>query len=376
MKLSEFKKLEESIKEVDFHTSFKNINKVMFVLSIFGHISSIFLAYFLVNKIIGGAITDNPVLVGISTVILLSGLELLKREIFDKFSLQFIKLKNLFSSDVLPLFLVSLGIVSLSFYASIKGAQEFSSKSKEIDTKTELTLDTLESNLRKNSSLEISKLKSESDTFDLKINQCLQKRQEISQIQNLSRRDKNQQLRTIQETESFYKNLKSERKKQIDSLTIKTEREIEKNKNKLQSKSKEKKSENEDNSFFFVLISTIIELMILFGVYFNEYYRFRSYSEFKSKVDKDPNYQKWYNYNGVLELLFNEDTKINDKLPSAKMIFDLSKVAGIPILSKDIVDIMKLFNSLGVIRSAGNSKYILKDKETSKEILKKHFKIQ
>jgi hypothetical protein len=115
--------------------------------------------------------------------------------------------------------------------------------------------------------------------------------------------------------------------------------------------------------------------MILFGVYFNEYFKFRSFNEFKSKLDKDTNYQKWIKYNGVLELLFNDDTKVNDKLPTSKMTFDLAKVAGIPILVKEISDITKLFTSLGIIRSSGNAKYILKDKVTSLEILKKHFKI-
>jgi hypothetical protein len=85
MKITEFKKLEESVKEQDFNKSFKNINKVMFFLSIFGHFASIFLAYFLISKILTGAITDNPILVGIASIILLGGLELLKREIFDKF---------------------------------------------------------------------------------------------------------------------------------------------------------------------------------------------------------------------------------------------------------------------------------------------------
>ncbi len=126
MKLSEFKKLEESIQEQDFNRSFKNINRVMFFLSIFGHLVSIFLAYFLISKILSGVISDNPVLVTISSIILLGGLELLKREIFDKFSLQQIKFKSILNKDVLPLFLVSLFIVSMSFYASIKGAKEFS----------------------------------------------------------------------------------------------------------------------------------------------------------------------------------------------------------------------------------------------------------
>ena len=161
----------------------------------------------------------------------------------------------------------------------------------------------------------------------------------------------------------------------IDTLNQRTEKKISQYVDKTQLKAKDKKEENKDNSFFFVLISTIIELMILFGVYFNEYFKFRSFNEFKSKLDKDTNYQKWVKYNGVLELLFNDDTKVNDKLPTSKMTFDLAKVAGIPILAKEISDITKLFTSLGIIRSSGNAKYILKDKVTSLEILKKHFKI-
>ena len=140
MKFSEFKKLEGSIKEQDFNKSFRNINKVMFTLSIFGHFSSIFLAYFLVSKILSGAITDNILLVSISSIILLGGLELLKREIFDKFSLQHIKYKSFLSKEVLPLMISSLLIVSISFYSSVMGAKEFSTKSKQIDTQTETKL--------------------------------------------------------------------------------------------------------------------------------------------------------------------------------------------------------------------------------------------
>ena len=54
-----------------------------------------------------------------------------------KFSLQQIKYKSVLKSDVFPLMAVSIVIVSISFYASIKGAQEFSTKSKEIETKIE-----------------------------------------------------------------------------------------------------------------------------------------------------------------------------------------------------------------------------------------------
>ena len=132
---------------------------------------------------------------------------------------------------------------------------------------------------------------------------------------------------------------------------------------------------NKSNSFFFVIISTLIELAILAGVYFNEYYKFRSYDEFKKKIERDPNFQKWYNYNEVLNIIYKSDTKINDKLPSGKIIQDLCKINGILLLNKDMVDLSKLFISLGITRSSGSSKYIAKSKESSQEILKKHFNI-
>ena len=132
MKYNEFKKLEERINNQDFNHNYKTINMVLIILSYFGHITSIFLAYFLLSKIIQGAMTSNIIVSGISSVIILFGLEVLKRNIFDRFSITFLKLNGL-KRDVIPLFITSLIIISLSFYASIKGASEFSSKSDSIE---------------------------------------------------------------------------------------------------------------------------------------------------------------------------------------------------------------------------------------------------
>ena len=374
MKLSDFKKLEESIQEQDFNKSFKNINKVMFFLSIFGHISSIFLAYFLVSKILSGAITDNPILVGVASIILLGGLELLKREIFDKFSLQQIKNKSFTNRDVLPLMLVSIVIVSISFYSSIKGAQEFSSKAKQIDTQVQLDVKVYEDSLSKAYNIKIEDINKEIISTKSKIDEKDKEQTSIEANPPLS----SQQRNRVKDLKSE----KSELKLEVTSLETKvseTEKELEKEISDYEAKVKvdgeDKKDENKSNSFFFVIISTLIELIILAGVYFNEYYKFRSYDEFKKKIERDPNFQKWYNYNSVLDIIYNADTKINDKLPSAKVIQDLCKVNGIILLNKDMADLSKLFSSLGIIRSAGSAKYIAKSKETAQEILKKHFNI-
>jgi hypothetical protein len=374
MKLSDFKKLEESIQEQDFNKSFKNINKVMFFLSIFGHISSIFLAYFLVSKVLSGAITDNPILVSTASIILLGGLELLKREIFDKFSLQQIKNKSLTNSDVLPLMLVSILIVSISFYSSIKGAQEFSSKSKQIDTQVQLDVKVYEDSLSRSYNAKIEDINKEISLTKSKISEKDKEQNSIESNPPLSMQQRNR-----------VKDLKSEKtelKKEVISLETKVSdvkeelgKEISDYEAKVKVEGEDKKDENKSNSFFFVIISTLIELIILAGVYFNEYYKFRSYDEFKKKIERDPNFQKWYNYNSVLDIIYNTDTKINDKLSSVKVIQDLCKVNGIILLNKDMADLSKLFTSLGITRSAGSVKYIAKSKETAQEILKKHFNI-
>jgi hypothetical protein len=375
MKINEFKKLEESVKEQDFNKSFKNINKVMFGLSIFGHFASIFLAYFLVSKILSGSITDNPVLVTISSVILLGGLELLKREIFDKFSLQQIKFKSFTNSDVLPLFIVSLAIVSLSFYASIKGAKEFSSKSKEIDVQIEDNVKIYEDSLKKLQIGEIELVKSKIEKIESKIDEKDKEQTDLQNLTELTRLNKTR----INDLRSQIKELNLEKNKlKAESDTIRNvfERKIRDYKLTTESKGIQKKEENKDNSFFFVMISTIIELLILFGVYFNEYYKYRSYSDFKKKIEKDPNFQLYYNYNSILDVIYNADTKINDKLPSGKSIQELCKMNGQIFLPKDITNVFKLFNSLGIIRTSGSAKYIAKSKETSQQTLKEYFKIE
>lgn len=280
MKISEFQKLEESVKEQDFNKSFKNINRVMFFLSIFGHVASIFLAYFLFSKILSGAITDNPVLVAISSVLLLSGLELLKREIFDKFSLQQIKYKSVTKSDVFPLMVVSLIIVSISFYSSIKGAQEFSSKSKEIDTNVESKITSYEDSLRLLEKNEITLLKGKIESVSFKIDE---KDKEQTDLQNSPELNRQGKVR-IKDLKNQIKDLNVERsqyKAEIDTIQKRNEKKISSFKMKEESKGLDKKTENKDNSFFFVIISTLIELVILFGVYFNEYYKYRSYTDFR-----------------------------------------------------------------------------------------------
>lgn len=373
MKLNEYKKIEDTIQNQDFNKSYKNINIVMFYLSIFGQFASIFLAYFLVSKVLSSAIS-NTILVLISSIILLGGLELLKREVFDKFSLNYLKLKSLTSKDVLPLLITSFILISLSFYSSLNGAEEFSSKSKEIETKVDTTLQKFEDSLTTKLNEEFAKIDKEIVNSKDKITQKDKEQTEIESFQPLNYQQRNrvrdlkqEKVELRQEVQNL-ENSKKEYKEEVD-------KKIEEFKNKITSKADGEKKENKSNSFLFIIISTLIEILILSGVYFNQYYTWRSYDEYRKKIEKDPNFQKWINMNIILDVIFNSDTKINDKLPSNKTIQELCKVNGLILLNKDLIEINKLLISLGITKSSGSTKYIAKSKEISQEILRVYFKI-
>ena len=363
MKIEKFKELEKKINGQNFNQSYKTINIVLTVLSYFGHIASIFLAYFMLTKVIEGAMTGNIIIAGVASVILLGGLELLKRDMFDKFSISYLKLKGI-TKEVLPLFFISLTIISLSFYASIKGAAEFSSKSVEIEVKGKETIKTYNDSLTKVYGDEIKGLE---DSFKSK-DETLTNLQNLALTQRLSK----DQRTTISDLSTQ----KKEIQQQVTDKKTELANKIKEHETGVTTEAAGKKEDNSKNSIMFIIISTLIELIILAGVFFNEYYKFRSYNEFRDKIEKDPNYQKWLLYDEILQVIFTEDTKVNQKLPSNKTIIDMCKANSLFILPRDIIDFIRLLNSINIIRTSGSAKYFGKQRDVAFETLRRHFNIE
>jgi hypothetical protein len=331
MKVSEFKKLEKKINNYNFNENYKSINVILTILSYFGNLASIFLAFFFMSKIIGGALTDNPVAVAISSIIILAGIELLKRDIFDKFSILQLKEKTI-NKNVLPLFITSLLLIFASFYSSLNGAKEFSSKSKQLEQVKEDKLKTFSDSLNGVYSLKISiieeELKNSKELLKVKDNE----QTELASIQNLNRNQR-QRVTDLKEEKKTIRDDIS--KLESDISVVKTERDgiIESEKIRLSTNTDSEKEDNSKNSFLFVILSVIIEMFILAGVYFSEYYKFRSYREYREKIEKDPNFQKWLLYDEILNIIYTEDTKMNQKLPSNKAIIETCKVNDIIVLT-------------------------------------------
>ena len=376
MDIKKFKKLQNSIEDQDFNSSYGNINKVLLAFSYFGNIASIFLAYFFVSKILSGAIS-NQIFVSISSVFILTCVELIKRSIFDKFSFQYVKNKEFAHKDVLPLIIGSLCVVSISFYSSVSGAREFSNKSTQIQTNTDAQIKLYSDSVTAVYNKQISSIDSEinankqkfddkdkEETFIESSNQYLSPAQR-GRIRDL-KQEKSDINTYINIDKSDMRKAKIDLKNDIDQYT-----------RDFNDKANQNKDENNTNSILFVAISTLIELSILMGIYFNEYFKYRSYSEYKSKLENDPNYQKWISYNSILEAIYTSDTKVNDKLTSIKNIVELCRMKGVNVIQKDADEFIKMMISLGILKSIGrNVKYFAKTKDSAFETLKMHFMVE
>lgn len=377
MKIKDFDKLEKRLNGQNFHESYGNINRVMTGLSYFGHVASIFLAFFMLSKILLG-VMDNKAVVYVVTVIILSAVELLKRDIFHKFSVLYLKLKT-FGKDVLPLFLLSVTIIGISFYSSIKGASEYSSKSEKIDNEAKNTIDKYSDSLTKVYEKEIvaieDEIKYEKESFKSK-DQLLSTLQaksaeegRLSKDQRATIADLGAQKKELDDKVDAKEEKIKAKKKERDTQIEVYRKEVEKN-------SKGKKEDNSKNSIAFIIFSTLIEISILAGVYFNDYYDVRSYREKRNQLEKDPNFQKWKLYNQILEVIYTEDTKMNQKLPSNKGIIEMCKMNEIIVLPKDVTNFLKTIGTLGIIKVSGSTRYINKVREQAFEILTKHFNVE
>lgn len=377
MKISEFKKLEKKITGQNFGESYKGINVMMTVLSYLGNLGSIFLAYFFMSKVIGSAMTDNPVAVFISSVIILAGIELLKRDIFDKFSIAYLKTKSI-GKAVLPLLVFSMLLISASFYSSLNGAKEFSSKSEQMDENkdnlVQVYSDSISGVYENKIVLVEDEIKGykvkidEKDAEQALINKDLQERGYLYG----SQKSRNKQLT---EEKEYLDNKVDESEVKIEKLKEERDLEITEYETDLTNETDSKKEDNSKNSFIFIIISTIIEFVILGGVFFNEYYKFRSYKEFRDRIDKDPNYQKWMLYEEILKVVYPESAQNSQKLPSNKAMIEMCKVNGMIVLPRDMINFLKIINSLDIIKTSGSSRYINKARDISFDVLKAHFNI-
>jgi hypothetical protein len=346
MDLKKYDELRKKIQTKDFEGKNKNLDYWLYRLSFLGNIGSIFFAYFLVLPALNKAITLNLVsgsfglfLAIITTIVVLVSFELIKRILIKNLSFDMVKSKMKFnSSSIWGWFIFSVAILIMSFYFSLNGAKNFASTSDKKNTKNKTEL--------------IEKVDSINQIYELKVltydNDNNSLRENNNTLRNELAKDKTWRISRIQE--SIDKNNANIERNEKQISQIEQEKQIIIDELKEQYKKNETTNSNEDNKsiLLFILISTSIEILIIIGLFFREYYDYNLYVKNKDKLERV--YEKRDRYKVILSYLYREGkVGAREKVMAANTLVELiEENTSIPNPKKFIEIFLRDMEDLGI----------------------------
>jgi hypothetical protein len=355
MNIDKYKKLREDIEVNTFEKSYIFINKVLFGFTILAHLASIVFGYIFVFNLLYNS-TDpfwgKIIIVPLITIISLASFELLKRFLFRQTSLNYL-IKRSFTKEVTGTALLSLLLITLTFYLSLNGAENMGDRSKVIENVTESKI-----NIKADSIANLYDKKITKVDFD-KTNYF-----------NLSTTTRSRALK------EQYNGLIETADKYIKQLEIDKEAKIKEYQSTENSKADVKRVEVGKNILSFLIICTFIETIILIGVWFNTYYEFRSFKDFNDRVSNQQNYKRYLMHEILLDIVYNKGkVQIGDILDSSKSIKRLTGIRGVNITEKQIKDFFTLTKHLKITTTEANRRFVEKGYDDAKELILEYYNV-
>jgi len=337
---------------------FKWVDQFLYWFSWFGNAVSIFLAFFFMQHLFLSSFNEvgNSIFVPIGIVIFLTMFELLKRYVFGIFSVEVIKTKfQIFKSNLLSFLIGVFILLSLSFYLSLNGAYVFIDNTKTFKAQTETNI--------------VSKADSINAFY---FNEYIKPLMDDNRILN----EQNSKLPTWDSKGRSENNLKiKENNDKITNYESRRDKEVDEFKNKQTSKLTESIDQNKYNLISFILISSLIEIIIMIGIYYDKYYNHKMVLEYEETVINTPEFKKWYKYNFILELIYNKSKNVGDQVPSVNNIIELSESGGVKITKPELDKIFKILYYLEIVKLEGNRRFINISEEEGKKSLRNYFNI-
>lgn len=387
MNFEVFKKLKNEIKDKNFYNNYKGFSSLSYFISYIGNAFSILFAYFYVNNIISSTVlTPTPtvsLLIVIASITILLMLELIKRFIFDKFSQSFIFDKLKFqNNETIILGIVSVMLIATSFYLSLNGAHKFADRKDDIKMNADNEINIYSDSLNKKYDVKINEFENQNKTLFL-TNQGYEERisnlskqyndgtlsgsdlRRVKQEMNDVRKDKDVNNVLVEKNDSRIKELKTEKELELKKFGDK--------KLEYANKTVDKTS---SNPMIFFIFSTVIELLILFGIWFINYFKIRSVGDYERLITKDPKYKMFNIFNEFINIIYKTDTKIGDLLPFKNELIKILKANSLDLNNKELDDILRILTHNGVLKAKGNKKSIGMIKEDAIEIIKNHLKVE
>ena len=371
MSFEKYKDLKEKTIVQNYTERFKWVDKFLYVFSWFGNGVSIFLAYFFLQSLFIASFSSigQSVWVTLGIIFFLTMFELLKRYVFGMFSIESIKQRfNIFRGNMVSFILGTSILIIGSFYFSLNGAREFVDNQRFFETQTQHATN--------------SKIDSLQNVFDYD--------KSAFENENIRLRINNDTLRNrLSSTPTKYRTVRKDYQINIDNnvnIIDNNQKRIDKiNEQKLSSIQELQKTElsslssnldeNKKNKITFIIISSIIELIIMLGIYYDKFYGWKSIKEYEESVINTPEFKQWYKYNYLLDLIFNSTKEIGEKIPTSNDIKELSKIGEMSITNGELDKFIKLLYYLGIIIKDGNKRLLNSTEISGKIILREYFNI-
>jgi len=372
MSFEKYKELKEKIVVQNYTERFKWVDKFLYAFSWFGNGVSIFLAFFFLQQLFYSSLSNvgHSIWITLGIVFFLTMFELLKRYVFGMFSMESIKQKfNIFRGNMITFILGTSVLIIGSFYFSLNGAKEFVDNQQFFETQ--------------NQQIMTSKVDSLNNIFDDKTI--------IFENENGRLRINNDTLRNkLATTPDSYRTVRREYQQNIDNNVGV----INSNQDRIDAIDEERSeaiaelrstesttlssnlSENKKNKITFIIISSIIELIIMLGIYYDKFYGWKSIKEYEESVISTSEFKQWYKYNYLLELILNSTKDVGEKIPSTGNLLELARIGKNQVTTGEFDKFIKLLYYLDILTREGNRRILNSTVEESKLTLRHYFNIK
>lgn len=366
MELKKYDTIRKEIKKMDFEGKFKRLSDWLYLFSFVGNVGSIFFAYFLIYPIFNDAIshyiqTDstNIIISSIFTVLILFMFELIKRIILKNFSFDFVKERfKIKEFSIISWLIISLGLIVLSFYFSINGAMKFADNTIVVEQQFNKELvvkqDSVKSVYQKRINEEESNIQQLKD-----LNVVLGNKISISNFITAIQSSIDKNNKEIEKYDDNINKLNEELESKINEFKIEKDNNLNKTTN-----------DNKVSILVFILISSLIELLIIGGIYFKSYYDLTVFR--KNEPHLENFLKKRDQYLVLLSYIYKKG-----KLTTGDVIIGVNRLKE-TLKDNNIQNVNKLVTSFysdleynDIIKTEGKRKYFVVDYEKANEIITK-----
>jgi hypothetical protein len=332
MKLVRYFKLKNDLETFNFEKSFNSLNKTLYYFSFLGNIFLVLFSYFFIKDItntIPILFTGQGIFFSIFIVLFMIGYELFKRFSFQQLTSTILRSRKITTNIILGI-LVSLLLISGSFYLSLNGSHRL------IDTKENVQIATDSSIIKQTDSLA---------------------------------KYYNNEIQFYRSQPSKTKTDRQYRDSIVASLQKTKDEKIQLIESKIISRSNSKLDKIQENDLAFIMMVFFLELIILVGVGFNAYYVWTSYDEMK-QILATPKFKQLEINLRLLKLFYqNGRKKEQDLIISKSKLLSLSNTSKIASNQKEINDFLALCSELEIISGQRRKKVYNMNYEKAKELI-------